>query len=349
MKNYLPKNLSLLKKKILNEIKYLKNTEFNYKIIIKELVFLNLKMENLLFDRSNKKGNPVKIVTKDLINLYVKINNLKEFSDFEKKINLKKNKFIRESSHKVLFDKLWTNFNFIEYKKERLGRYIKRIKINNLENKIKNKSIVDFGCGHGNFLISCLSFGAKKCIGIDYGKNSIKYAKLLSKKMKVDKKIDFYVRSVYNSQLKNNSFDFAIQNGVFHHLNNEIKAYKEMYRVLKPGGYCWIYTDGGGGIRDYIGDLSQEILRDINKNFVIKIVRSMGLTTNKEYHLSDTLNALYRHTNLHNLKKKLSSIGFKFVRQLKGGFRTDFEKPFIKDKYFNQKFGSGDLRLLLKK
>ena len=28
---------------------------------------------------------------------------------------------------------------------------------------------------------------------------------------------------------------------------------------------------------------------------------------------------------------------------------TDFEKPFIKDKYFNQKFGSGDLRLLLKK
>ena len=45
----------------------------------------------------------------------------------------------------------------------------------------------------------------------------------------------------------------------------------------------------------------------------------------------------------------LIKIGFKFVRQLKGGYETDFDKPYIKDKYFNQKFGSGDLRLLFKK
>ena len=243
MKNYLPKNLFLLKKKILNEIKYIKNTEFNYRIIIKELIFLNLKTETILFDSSNKKGSPIKIIIKDLINFYKKINDLKDFAEFEKKKKLKKTKFIMENSHKVLFDKLWTNFSFAEYKKERLGRYIKRIKINKLKNKIKNKKIVDFGCGHGNFLISCLYLGAKKCVGIDYGKNSIKYAKLLSKKLKLNKKINFYVRSVYNSKLTSKSFDFAIQNGVFHHLSNEIKAYKEMYRILKPGGYCWIYTE----------------------------------------------------------------------------------------------------------
>ena len=36
---------------------------------------------------------------------------------------------------------------------------------------------------------------------------------------------------------------------------------------------------------------------------------------------------------------------YKFVRP-KGGYETDFDKPYIKDKYFNQKF---DLRLLFKK
>ena len=49
------------------------------------------------------------------------------------------------------------------------------------------------------------------------------------------------------------------------------------------------------------------------------------------------------------LRTKLSKIGFEFVRQLNGGFSTDFDKPFYKDKYFEEKFGSGDLRLLFRK
>ena len=67
------------------------------------------------------------------------------------------------------------------------------------------------------------------------------------------------------------------------------------------------------------------------------------------YHVRDGLNALYRHTTLDIMKNKLSKMGFKFVRQLNGGFNTDFDQPFHKDKYFKKKFGSGDLRLLFKK
>ena len=132
-------------------------------------------------------------------------------------------------------------------------------------------------------------------------------------------------------------------------MDNELKAYKEMYRVLKKGGYCWVYTDGGGGIRDFVWDISQNILKNINKEMIIKSIQSYGLTTNKEYHLGDGLNALYRHTTLDIMKKKLLKIGFKFVRQLNGGFETDLDKPYYKGKYFKEKFGSGDLRLLFKK
>ena len=47
MSNY-EYNLTTIKIKI----KHIKNTEFNYKIIIKELAFLNLKTESILFDRN---------------------------------------------------------------------------------------------------------------------------------------------------------------------------------------------------------------------------------------------------------------------------------------------------------
>ena len=132
-------------------------------------------------------------------------------------------------------------------------------------------------------------------------------------------------------------------------MDNEVKAYKEIYRVLKKDGHCWVYTDGGVGIRDIAWDISQDILKNIDKEFIIENIRSKGMTTNKEYHLGDGLNALYRHTTLNIIKNKLSKIGFEFVRQLDGGYSTDFDKPFYKGKYFEEKFGSGDLRLLFKK
>ena len=330
-------------------IELLPKTQFNYKFLINELIFLNLKVETMLDDKSSKQKNPITIFQNSLLFLLTRIKDQLKFKDFDSKKDIKKNIFVRESTHKDLFAKLWTNFTFDEYKKERLGRYNKRLRINNLKKFIEDKKIIDFGCGHGNFLISCLGFGAKECVGIDYGKDSIQYAKNITYKLKLQKKVKFYCRSIYDSKLKSNYYDFAIQNGVFHHMDNEIKAYKEMHKVLKKGGYCWIYTDGGGGIRDIAWDMSQNILKNIDKNFIIENIRSKGLTTNKEYHLGDGLNALYRHSTLEIMKKKLSKIGFEFVRQLNGGFSTDFDKPFYKDKYFEEKFGSGDLRLLFRK
>ena len=94
-----------------------------------------------------------------------------------------------------------------------------------------------------------LKFQPQECVGIDYGKRSIDYANKFKRKFFKEKKISFLIRSVYRSKLKSDYFDFALQNGVFHHLENERKAYREVYRVLKPGGYLWVYTDGGGGKR----------------------------------------------------------------------------------------------------
>ena len=345
MKYYIDKNFFSIEKKILNEVKKIKNNTLQLNLLINRLIFLTLKIEKILFNKNLNK-NPNTLIKKDLEDLFNFISDINNFKNFSNNQIVKVEKFVLEKNHKKIFQKLWTNFNLKEFKDERLGRYTKRIRINKLSNLIKGKKIVDFGCGHGNFLMSAMLFKAKKAVGIDYGLDSIKYAKKIKNKLFPKSDISFFNRTVYNSKLKSEYFDFAIQNGVFHHLDNEMKAYKEVYRVLKKKGYFWVYTDGGGGLRDFTRDLFQKILVKFDNSFVQKNIRSVGLSTNKEYHLGDGLSARYRHTNLIKIKKALENINFKFVKQLKGGMATDLDRPYVKDKYFNEKFGSGDLRLL---
>lgn len=342
---------NLIKKtiKIVSFCENLNKTNFNYHTIINNLIFLNLKIEKILFDKKNKLGHPLKISKLYLDEFYTTIENLKLLSKFDNLEKINSNALNYEETHKALFQKLWINFNFNEYKKDRIDRYLHRIKINKLEKIIKNKKIVDFGCGHGNFLISMILAGADNGVGIDYGKNSIQFANKIKKKMKLEKKLKFINGNVYRTNLKSEVFDFAIQNGVFHHLNDENVAYKEVYRVLKPNGYFWVYTDGGGGIRDIIFDMSQKILKRLDKNYIIKKINDSGITTSKKYHLGDGLNAKYRHTTLSKITNRLYKIGFRNFKQVKGGFSTDFDKPFYKDKYFKYKFGSGDIRLICQK
>ena len=215
---------------------------------------------------------------------------------------------------------------------------------------IKGKKIIDFGCGHGNFLIACYILGAKECIGIDYGKDSINFAKKICKKLKIpENSVKFLKTEVYNSRQKKEYFDFAIQNGVFHHLLNEKKAYQEVKRVLKPGGYFWVYTDGGGGARDLIHFLSQRILKRLDKSLITEFISRFGLTTNKQYHLGDSMNAHYNTTTYKIIENKLSRMNFIKSQYLKGGFKTDFDKMFSKDPAFDIKFGDGQIRILFRK
>ena len=175
--------------RIIKLAKKLPNTSYCNYHLINELILINLETENLIF---KKNYNPTKDIFKLLKGLEDKIKLIKNTNKFSNFSKTNKQSFKLEKSHQELFQKLWINYTKKQYIKERIGRYTNRIKINNLTNKIKNKSIVDFGCGHGNFLIAASLLGAKKCVGIDYGKDSINYAKKISKQLGLSKKIQFF-------------------------------------------------------------------------------------------------------------------------------------------------------------
>ena len=344
-KNILLK-ISKFSDRIYKKTKHLPKTKFAFSFLMYEIILANLEIENIIF---KKDYNPTPGTLKILESLDYKIDLIINNNKFSDKTKIIKQPFLREKTHKELFQKLWTNYTFDQYLTDRIERYRKRIRINDLKKIIKNKKIVDFGCGHGNFLIAAILEGGSFGYGIDYGKESINFSNKIKKKLKLNNKLKFTVSSVYKTKIKSNTFDVAIQNGVFHHLDSPTKAYKELHRVFKKDGYAWFYTDGGGGVRDIIKDMSQKILKDIDVNFKIKKIRSVNLNFSKQYHISDDVNAKYQHYDLKTYKRYLRGLGFTNFTQLNGGTNTDFDKPFLKDKYFNLKFGSGDLRILCQK
>ena len=75
----------------------------------------------------------------------------------------------------------------------------------------------------------------------------------------------------------------------------------------------------------------------------------MGLSIGKRYHLGDSLQATYRHTDLKTFQQRLEGYGFFVIKRLMGGFPYDSDGAAQSDPWAREKFGSGDLRLLVRK
>jgi len=315
---------------------------------INTLIKMNMCWEKYQLDK-NLKEHPFKL-TNDLV--LTAIDDLKAWQSIsfcDAGLAVKRQDNAMESQHHDLFQALWVSFNKEQYA-ERIELYNHRLGVNNLNNDFfYGKKIIDMGCGHGNFAHSMLGYGASYVLGIDYGEESIDYANKTLDEFNIPKdRIQFRVESVYEVQEPDNSFDFAVQNGVFHHLDDEDKAYKEMHRLLKPDGYAWIYTEGEGSVARDLFHVSVQILSDIPPDVVQENLRHLGFTINKRYHLGDGLSAVYRATSFKKLSERLEKIGFyDFKRQL-GGMDTDLD-ILGDDPWAQEKFGEGDIRILMRK
>jgi ubiquinone/menaquinone biosynthesis C-methylase UbiE len=251
-----------------------------------------------------------------------------------------------EKKHHHIWDALWNKYDPAAFE-EKVDRYKRRIKINNLEPLIKGKTCLDLGSGHGTFTFALAELGASFATGIDFSEESVAFANKVRALRKSKDKTKFEVGSVYTLPYPDDSCEFILQNGVFHHLHDEVKAIVEASRVLKKGGYFWYYTDGEGGISYDLWDKSVYLLRNVPIEFIQMITKDMHVSTNKSYHLGDGLKATYRHTSWEKITAQLAAQGFGNFKRLQGGFDTDLDGPTMQnDPYAKEKFGEGDLRIL---
>ncbi len=323
------------------------NTRFTLYAKVLTLIIMNMEYEKIAFDK-NLKNHPfilTKQIIKNAINIFNALMDISFIEGDNKNLERFKSQQ-KEQKHHELWDEIWDKYNGNEFQ-QFINRKICRIKINNLTKLIKGKKCIDLGCGNGAFSFALLHCGAGFVAGIDFGEKSISYSMRYADEKGLKEKTVFKHASVYETGFKNDTFDFAVQNGVFHHLDDYEKAIREVKRVLKKGGWFFYYTDGEGGISYDLWDTSVYILREVPLQFIENVLNFLNVSRNKFTHLSDALNATYAHTSWDKICTVLSNHGFNNFKRLKGGFDTDFDLDRIEtDPFGREKFGEGDLRFI---
>ena len=141
---------------------------------------------------------------------------------------------------KIIKEKEFHNQRFTEevristqkfYKIERASRE----KFKTLMRKnIKNKKVLELGCGKGSYAIQLAELGGN-LIGIDISEVAIDYSQKQAEEKQVKNNTNFLVMNAEKLDFPSNYFDRVIGSSILHHLDLD-KAISEIARVLKSDG-----------------------------------------------------------------------------------------------------------------
>ena len=172
-----------------------------------------------------------------------------------------------------------------------LAPILGNIRMEKISSKIEGEkiSLLDIGCGDGEFLISIkdrLSGG----IGIDKKVTAKKYDNLTFHSLEVERKLDF----------PDNTFDYVTLLAVLEHLTFPADILSESHRVLKPNGRVVITTpdkkiDGIGRFAARIKLTDDEIFEHrqyFNEDSLKKILKDIGFNNMSYERFSFGLNQL---------------------------------------------------------
>ncbi|MET3695891.1 ubiquinone/menaquinone biosynthesis C-methylase UbiE [Bacillus oleivorans] len=160
----------------------------------------------------------------------------------------------------------------------------------------KGKTIVDIGCGGGIYTHALAEMGAGKVTGIDFSEQMIAGAKENSKDCP---KVSFVIGNALDTKLPDCHYDIVIERALIHHIDDIQTCFKEVHRLLKPGGTCIIqdrtpddcFLDGGPiHIRGYFFELfpklkNVEMTRRHRSKAVIHALLDAGFNQIKQMHL----------------------------------------------------------------
>ena len=122
--------------------------------------------------------------------------------------------------------------------------------------EVKNKLVLDYGCGGGRDLFVFDYFGAE-CVGVDIVKSNLKFAKC-----KVPNANFFYLEDNDKLPFKDKMFDIINSNGVIHHIKDNVTSViNELKRVLKDDGvmYVMLYSE-------FLAELHKNRIEELQKN-----------------------------------------------------------------------------------
>ena len=97
---------------------------------------------------------------------------------------------------------------------------------------VKNKCVLDLGCGFGWHCKYAAQQGAEKILGIDLSSKMIEEAK----KRNADHRIEYRLCSIEEYDYPENSWDVAVSNLALHYIDNINNVYNNVHSTLTPDG-----------------------------------------------------------------------------------------------------------------
>lgn len=122
-------------------------------------------------------------------------------------------------------------------------------------------SALDIGTGPGFFAVLMCGMGVN-VTAIDLTNNMIDVAKEIAKDSKA--KLNFLTMDSHELDFSDGQFDLLICRNVTWTLDDPIKAYKEWYRVLKPGGKVVIF-DANYNLRYFRPEIQEVFEENVKK------------------------------------------------------------------------------------
>lgn len=197
-------------------------------------------------------------------------------------ITLLKNLFDEKSSTELekylsdIWNQVWSNNSEINYAGLRLLKTVDKIKnISAMGVDLRNKRVLDIGCGDGTTLLYLRKYFDIEGVGVDISDHIIKS---LQKNIN-DKRLSFYVGDHRDLEIiGNGKFDIVLSFGVIEHFEEYSLALTEAYRTLKPGGNLVLiqpHLFSFGVIQEYCLRLMRKWKFGKQKNFSCFYYRSI--------------------------------------------------------------------------
>jgi SAM-dependent methyltransferase len=111
---------------------------------------------------------------------------------------------------------------------------------------LRGRSFLDAGCGgFAGGVAVALALGASPIVGVDLSADNIAEAR---RRLGETPHVHLRQENLLSLTTDSDAFDFVYCNGVLHHTEAPERAFRELVRVLKPGGRIYIGVYGRGGL-----------------------------------------------------------------------------------------------------
>ncbi len=114
---------------------------------------------------------------------------------------------------------------------------------------VRSGRLLDVGCGGGHMGLAVCREGDFQGVLLDLSREAVERAAERITESGLEDRLRAVCGNVEDLPFNDNEFDLVVSRGSVFFWKNKERAFREIYRVMKPG--AWAYIGGGMGSRDH--------------------------------------------------------------------------------------------------